>query len=204
MTIGGSTLAILIAAVLFCSSVGLPEARELRAFAPESAGEASWCKKEAQPILPVNQLRPLFAAYDASEGMGHINTQVARNANCFYNNDHLHWLVHETRLASYVKFHYSLDERRAMILNLGYFGGHQSGIESGSQTLFHKSASQLSHAQAALLLGLLRQPGTLSPIKHPDRALARRNFVLDRMHMAGALDDAGVIAAKAEPLLPSR
>lgn len=54
------------------------------------------------------------------------------------------------------------------------------GFENAARAYFGKE--ELDEKEAALLAGMLRSPSYYSPLKHPERALARRDFVLARMH----------------------
>jgi membrane peptidoglycan carboxypeptidase len=74
-------------------------------------------------------------------------------------------------------------------LNLVYYGDRAYGVEAASQHYFSVHASQLSLSQAALLAGLTQNPGTTDPVNFPQRALARRNVVLDRMHELDRITD---------------
>ena len=55
-------------------------------------------------------------------------------------------------------------------------------------------------AEAALLAGLAQNPGTTDPVHNPDKALSRRNVVLDRMHELGLITDKDLTDAKAVTL----
>jgi len=55
------------------------------------------------------------------------------------------------------------------------------GIGTASQVFFSKAASRLSLAEAALLAAIIQGPNRLSPTRHPERAVERRNWVLARM-----------------------
>lgn len=65
-------------------------------------------------------------------------------------------------------------------LNLVYFGNGAYGVSAAARTYFDTTAASLTVPQAALLAGLVRAPGALDPVEHPDAALARRNVVLPR------------------------
>jgi len=82
-------------------------------------------------------------------------------------------------------------------LNLVYYGDRAYGVEAASQHYFGHSAKTLSIAEAALLAGTVQNPGTTDPINYPERALARRNIVLDRMKELGVITPADWTAAKA-------
>lgn len=85
-------------------------------------------------------------------------------------------------------------------LNVAYFDDDVYGAENAAHHYFGKNASQLSISEGALLVGLIRGPSYFSPFKHPDRALARRNDVLDAMAQRGDLTREAAEAAKAMPL----
>ncbi|HET9634245.1 MAG TPA: transglycosylase domain-containing protein, partial [Terrabacter sp.] len=85
-------------------------------------------------------------------------------------------------------------------LNLVYYGDRAYGVEAASMHYFSVHASQLSLSQAALLAGLTQNPGTTDPVNFPQRAVARRNVVLDRMHELGRITDKQWLAAKKRTL----
>ncbi len=75
-------------------------------------------------------------------------------------------------------------------LNIAYFGDGAYGVETAARHFFSTSAAKLTLPQAALLAGLVQQPGRFDPRKKPKAAVARRNVVLQRML------DTGVITQK--------
>jgi membrane peptidoglycan carboxypeptidase len=85
-------------------------------------------------------------------------------------------------------------------LNLAYYGDLAYGIEAASQHYFSTSAKKLTLPQAALLAGLVQNPGTTDPVHFPAKAQARRDVVLDRMHTLGIINDKDWTAAKAIPV----
>lgn len=85
-------------------------------------------------------------------------------------------------------------------LNLVYFGDRAYGVEAASQHYFSVPASKLSLSQAAMLAGLVQNPGTTDPVNYPKRAVERRNVVLDRMHTLALITDKQWKAAKARTL----
>ena len=86
-----------------------------------------------------------------------------------------------------------------MYSNRIYLGPELIGVQQGSEFYFHKSPAELNIAEAALLVGLIRSP-VYSPFKHPDRALRRRNEVVDAMVENGSITSVEAQAAKASPL----
>ena len=84
---------------------------------------------------------------------------------------------------------------------LGQIGSFSiDGFGEASQAYFGKDVAQLDLAQCALLAGLIQSPSRLNPFHHPDRALERRNLVLDSMVETGAITKDQAETAKTEPL----
>lgn len=75
-----------------------------------------------------------------------------------------------------------------------------SGFAEAARAYFNKDIKELSLPEAALLAGLVQAPSFLSPYRHPDRALDRRNLVLDAMVDTHAVSKAEAEKAKATPL----
>jgi penicillin-binding protein 1B len=86
-------------------------------------------------------------------------------------------------------------------ISLGQIGSFSiDGFGEASQDYFGKDVSQLDLAQCAMLAGLIQSPSRLNPFHHPDRAIERRNLVLDSMVETGAITKDEAETAKAEPL----
>lgn len=95
------------------------------------------------------------------------------------------------------------DDREALLrlyLQEVEFGHNVVGIEAASRIYFGISANALRYSQAALLVGLLRGPSGLDPWNHPDRALDRRNLVLDLMVDQGFISQEDAALSKERPL----
>jgi penicillin-binding protein 1B len=75
-----------------------------------------------------------------------------------------------------------------------------SGFAQASQAYFNKDLKDLTPAEAALIAGIIQAPSYLSPYRHPERALERRNLVLDSMVDTHSLPKAEADKAKATPL----
>src|SRR5215472_1588433 len=84
----------------------------------------------------------------------------------------------------------------SMAANRYYFGDDLTGVQIASQHFFHKDPKDLSIAEAALLVALVRAPSYYSPMTHPDRALKRRNQVVDAMNSYHTISAAEAQAAK--------
>ncbi len=86
-----------------------------------------------------------------------------------------------------------------LYLNQIYLGHHSYGVEAAAQNYFHKNVQQLNVAEMALLAGLPQAPSRYSPFVYPERAKARRSYVLRRMFEEGFITEAQMIEAdKAE------
>ncbi len=75
-----------------------------------------------------------------------------------------------------------------------------SGFAEASRAYFNKDLKDITPAEAALIAGLIQAPSFLSPYRHPERALERRNLVLDAMVETHALTKADAEKAKATAL----
>ena len=69
-----------------------------------------------------------------------------------------------------------------------------------AQAFFGKDARQLDLPECALLAGIIQSPNRLNPFRHPERAIERRNLVLDSMVETGAITKEQAEQAKTEPL----
>jgi penicillin-binding protein 1A len=106
----------------------------------------------------------------------------------------------EFRVAVWLDRHFSRQELFAIYANRLWFAKDVVGVEAASQYFFGKDPNQLKVEEAALLAGMVRAPGRFSPINYPDRALDRRNQVLDAMVAANAIKAEEGLAAKASEL----
>jgi penicillin-binding protein 1B len=92
-------------------------------------------------------------------------------------------------------------EMYANEINLGQRGSFSiDGFGEASQSYFGKDVGQLDLADCALLAGMIQRPNYFSPFRHTDRAIERRNLVLDSMVETGAITKDQAERAKAEPL----
>jgi penicillin-binding protein 1B len=92
-------------------------------------------------------------------------------------------------------------EMYANEINLGHRGSYDiNGMGEASQAFFGKDLKQLDTADCALLAGMIQSPSRLNPYRHPERALSRRNVVLDSMVETGTISASEATRAKAEPL----
>jgi len=84
---------------------------------------------------------------------------------------------------------------------LGHVGGMPLyGVEQAARAWFGISATQLSAAQAATIAGVIASPNAYSPLRNPEKALQRRDQVIDRMVYVRAIGEAEAAAARKETL----
>ncbi|GAA4022863.1 transglycosylase/D,D-transpeptidase PonA2 [Allokutzneria multivorans] len=108
--------------------------------------------------------------------------------------------LRELRTAMQVEQELSKEEILGRYLNTVPFGHNSYGIGAAARTYFDIPQERLSVAQAALLAGIVNEPTALNPFRHPDRALARRNVVIDEMAKQKRIPVELADAQKREPL----
>src|SRR5271166_2178640 len=75
-----------------------------------------------------------------------------------------------------------------------------NGFGEASRAYFNKDMKDLTLPECALLAGIIQRPSYLSPYRHPERALERRNLVLDSMVETGAITHEQADHSEATPL----
>ncbi len=110
----------------------------------------------------------------------------------------------EAVMALRLEAHFSKEEILVAYLNEVYLGQDGSraihGFGLGSEYYFAKPLSELDPGETALLIGLVKGPSYYDPRKHPDRARARRNLVLQEFADAHLIDAAAAKRAAANAL----
>src|SRR5215212_4761295 len=110
----------------------------------------------------------------------------------------------EIKVARAIEQKYSKDRILELYLNQIALGNQSFGVETASQRYFGKSARDLNVAEAATLAGLPKAPERYNPRRSPERAIQRRNTVIEVMRDNGAISDADASLAKAYPLQLAR
>jgi penicillin-binding protein 1B len=107
-------------------------------------------------------------------------------------------------MALRLEAHYSKEEILVAYLNEVYLGqdGDRAihGFGLGSEYYFAKPLGELEAGEMALLIGLVKGPSYYDPRKHPDRAITRRNLVINELADAHLIDAAAAKRASAGPL----
>ena len=96
--------------------------------------------------------------------------------------------------------YYTKDEILTMYLNYFDFLHNAVGIKTAAKTYFGKEPRNLSITESALLVGLCKNPSYYNPRRYEDRALERRNVVIDQMVKAGYLSTSEADSCKALPV----
>ncbi|HLG56296.1 MAG TPA: PBP1A family penicillin-binding protein [Vicinamibacterales bacterium] len=106
--------------------------------------------------------------------------------------------VQEASLAGMLELFLSKREILQLYLNRVYLSGGIYGVETMSQKMLRKPASQLTLGEAALIAGIIRAPASYSPWTHFDAARRRSFVVLQRMREEGKITAAQEQTARAE------
>src|SRR6185436_19846487 len=136
----------------------------------------------------------------AAQGGSTITQQLARQS--FLTTDKtIRRKLQELILAERIEWAYEKPQILELYLNKVYFGDGLYGVETAARGYFGKHASELSLAEAALLAGLVKSPSALAPTINLDRAVARRNVVLQAMLEAKQIDRSTWKAARSAPVV---
>ncbi len=154
----------------------------------------------------INIWRIIGAAYRDIESGGRVQgastltMQLARNL--FLSPDRSFYRkVQEALLAIQIERRFTKPQIFTLYANQIFLGHGAYGYEAASEYYFSKPAKKLTLEEAALLAGLPKAPQYYSPINHPDRAVKRRNLVLNAMLEDGKITAAQAAAAKSKPIV---
>ena len=137
---------------------------------------------------------------EVQQGGSTITQQYAKNA--FLGTERTYARkVQEALISVKMTRERSKDEVLEDYLNTIYFGRGAAGIEVASQTYFGKPVRELTTAEGAVLAASIRAPARYDPERHPERARARWQYVVDAMAAQGWLPAAEPVAYPA--VLPS-
>ncbi len=134
-----------------------------------------------------------------SSGASTVTQQLAKIANPPADRNVL-TKIKEVFQARRLEMTMSKDAILQAYLNRLDYGNLRRGPVTAARFYFGRELDELSLAQTALLAGLPQGPGRLNPLKHPQRALKRRNTVLQRMLDEGMYPAEMIERAMAEPL----
>jgi penicillin-binding protein 1A len=133
------------------------------------------------------------------QGASTITQQVAKNF-LLTNEISLQRKIKEALLSLKIERAYSKEKILELYLNEIYLGLGAYGLAAASLIYFDKSVHELSVPEAAYLAALPKAPSQLNPFRARDRAIERRNYVLDQMASIGTIKAADAEKYKKEPL----
>jgi penicillin-binding protein 1A len=136
-------------------------------------------------------------------GASTITQQVAKNM-LLTNQVSVTRKIREMLLATRIEAALSKDRILELYLNEIYLGSGYYGVAAAAQGYFDKSLDQLTLAEAAFLAGLPKAPNRYNPVRAPELAEARRDWVLGRMVENGAATPAAAAAGEAQPIVLQR
>ncbi|SHN07586.1 penicillin-binding protein 1B [Pseudomonas punonensis] len=137
------------------------------------------------------------------QGGSTLTQQLVKN---FYltNERSLTRKITEAMMAVLLELHYDKREILEAYLNEVFLGqdGQRAvhGFGLASQYFFSQPLSELKLDQVALLVGMVKGPTYYNPRRNPERALTRRNMILDLLAEQGVVSPEEAAAAKARPL----
>jgi membrane peptidoglycan carboxypeptidase len=192
---------LIVAAVswFFFYSGDLPDVERLAQFAPATDTVVSDpCLGAALVAIPYESIGGNLRNAQSAVGI-RLTDAISRTMFCTPSKT-LSRQLKEIRTSAQLKQRFSPRQLFTINANRTYFGEDQIGVQSASRYFFHKDPVELNVAEAALLAGLAIRPSYYSPERHPDRALERRNQVVDAMVQAGTITASEAGAAKNAPL----
>ncbi|HUM06318.1 MAG TPA: transglycosylase domain-containing protein [Terriglobales bacterium] len=222
--VGGLVIVAVVATYgwLYLYTADLPSIAELNQYNPSSSFEIHPEPDSTRHVIPSDQfgkylVNALFAAEGQPESHGPIRATVASffsgvqpNTQMYSwqlarslvsRNSALRRQIDELRLAERIQRHFDQRQVSTIYLNRVYLGENTYGVEDASVQYFDKHAADLSLDEAALIAGLIRSPNRDIPIAHPERALQRRNWVIDQMVRQGSVSREDGELAKGAPLI---
>jgi penicillin-binding protein 1A len=141
-----------------------------------------------------------FGSNRRPQGASTITQQVAKNF-LLTNEVSFTRKIKEALLAMRIERAYSKDKILELYLNEIYLGLGAYGIAAASLVYFDKSVNELTVAEASYLAALPKAPAALHPVRNHDRAIERRNYVVDRLLENGWIKQADADTARKDPLV---
>ncbi len=143
--------------------------------------------------------RDIMSPGQRAQGASTLTMQLSRNL--FLSPErHFSRKVQEAMLAIQIERHFTKQQIFTMYCNQIALGHGVYGFEAGAEFYFGKHAKELKLEEAALLAGLPKGPAYYSPINYPERALRRRNLVINSLVEDGKITAEEAGRVKATPL----
>ena len=136
------------------------------------------------------------------QGFSTITMQLARNVfpERISREKTLVRKIKEGKVAREIERKFDKKKILELYLNQINLGNGAYGVETAAQRYFGKSVRDLNIAEAATLAALPKAPERYNPKRHPERAIQRRNTVIELMRRNGAITDVQAREARAYPL----
>jgi len=132
-------------------------------------------------------------------GASTITQQVAKNF-LLTSDQTIERKLKEAILAIRIERAFTKEQILELYMNEIYLGAGAYGVAAAADTYWGKALNELSISDVAYLATLPKAPSNYDPFKHPERAIERRNWVIDRMLENGFVTRDQAEAVKAEPL----
>jgi penicillin-binding protein 1A len=141
----------------------------------------------------------LIRTGEKRQGGSTITMQVARN---FFLSPEKTYLrkIKEIILALEIESQLTKQQILSLYLNKIYLGHRAYGIGAAAQIYYGKTVDQLTTEEGAMMAGLPKAPSRFNPVTNPERALKRRNYILNRMHNLQYLDQKELNQALEQPV----
>src|SRR3981189_1583295 len=134
------------------------------------------------------------------QGASTITQQVAKNF-LLTNEVSFSRKIKEALLAMRIERAYSKDRILELYLNEIYLGLGAYGLAAASRVYCEKAVNELPVAEASYLAALPKAPAALHPVRNRDRAIERRNYVIDRLVENGWIKQADADKARKDQLV---
>src|SRR6266849_2408708 len=198
--------------LLLVYSTDLPQVEELERYRPSSVTELY--DGQGRVIGTFALQRRVIATYDDypevlrnalvsiedKDFYRHSGINLLRSVGAAYRDIESGGKVQETLLAIKIERRFTKPQIFTLYANQIFLGHGAYGFEAASEYYFSKPARQLKLEEAALLAGLPKAPQYYSPITHPERAVKRRNLVLNAMLEDGKITATQAADAKSKPI----
>lgn len=153
-------------------------------------------------ISLLNDTFQLIVYREIRGGASTITMQLARNVSFSLEQTFIRKFK-EMLLALKLERELSKEEILELYINVVPFGKGAYGAEAAAQTYYGKTLKELELAQLAMLAGIPKAPTAGNPINGPERALDRRNVVLERMLDQASISQQEHDLATAQPITAS-
>jgi penicillin-binding protein 1A len=140
---------------------------------------------------------------EATQGGSTITMQVVRNF-LLTREKTIRRKLTEILLAWKLEATLTKEQILSLYLNKIFFGHRAYGVAAAAEFYYQRSLDELTIAEMAMLAGLPKAPSANNPLANPERAIERRDYILERMHAFGYIDDTDFLLASTAPLSAER